>query len=181
LTRPLRGKAEIGLAVGAVVAKHFELVITDHSFAFRMRHADVEREALVERAFRILKSIDLQIRPVHLWIEPQVRADAFLCTLAYYVECHLRETWAPILFHEHDRPAAEVERPSPVASAALSSKTNRSSTKAERQKVPRRRWFGHELRSRQPPRINRPQGLCWLSTAPFSCATPLLLRVGVMP
>ena len=42
LTRPLRGKAEIGLAVGAVVdshkmGKHFELTITETSFTFRRR------------------------------------------------------------------------------------------------------------------------------------------------
>ncbi len=37
--------------------------------------------------------------------------------LAYYMEWHLREAWAPILFHEHDRPAAEAERASPVAAA----------------------------------------------------------------
>lgn len=155
LTRPLRGKAEIGLAVGAVVgahkvAKHFELTITDNSFSFCRRNATIEREARldgiyvirtsltaemmsaaeavraykdlarVERAFRSLKSIDLQIRPVHHWIEPRVRAHVFLCMLAYYVEWHLRDAWAPILFHEHDRPAAEAERASPVAAAAPS-------------------------------------------------------------
>ncbi len=155
LTRPLRGEAEIGLAVGAVVdahkmAKHFELTITDHSFGFRRRHDGIEREARldgiyvirtsvpadtmsaadavraykdlsrVERAFRTLKSVDLQIRPVHHWIEPRVRAHVFLCMLAYYVEWHLREAWAPILFHEHDRAAAEAERISPVAAAAPS-------------------------------------------------------------
>jgi len=155
LTRPLRGKAEIGLAVGAVVdnhkmAKHFELTITDHSFAFRRRHDHIESQARldgiyvirtslpaetmsaaeavraykdlarVERAFRTLKSIDLQIRPVHHWLEPRVRAHVFLCMFAYYVEWHLREVWAPILFHDHDRPSAEKERTSPVAAAAPS-------------------------------------------------------------
>src|SRR6185437_6464085 len=36
-------------------------------------------------------------------------------TLAYYVEWHLREAWAPILFHDHNRVTVEQERPSPVA------------------------------------------------------------------
>jgi Transposase DDE domain len=155
LVRPLRGKAEIGLAVGAVVdghkmAKHFELTITDSSFGFRRRNDNIEREARldgiyvirtslpaeamsaadavraykdlarVERAFRTLKSVDLQIRPVHHWVEPRVRAHVFLCTLAYYVEWHLREAWAPLLFQEHDRAAAEAERTSPVAAAVPS-------------------------------------------------------------
>ena len=58
-----------------------------------------------ERAFRALKSIDLQIRPVHHWIEPRVRAHVFLCVLAYYVECHLRQAWAPILLMSTTAPA----------------------------------------------------------------------------
>ena len=150
LVRPLRGNAEIGLAVGAVVnnhkmAKHFELTITETSFSYGRRADSIAREARldgiyvirtslpadamsaadavraykdlarVERAFRTLKSVDLQIRPVHHWIEPRVRAHVFLCMLAYYVEWHLREAWAPILFHDHDRVMAEQERPSPVA------------------------------------------------------------------
>jgi hypothetical protein len=150
LVRPLRGKAEIGLAVGAVVnnhkmAKHFELTITETSFSYGRRADSIAREARldgiyvirtslpadamtaadavraykdlarVERAFRTLKSVDLQIRPVHHWIEPRVRAHVFLCMLAYYVEWHLREAWAPILFHDHDRVTAEQERASPVA------------------------------------------------------------------
>ena len=148
--RPLRGKAEIGLAVGAVVnnhkmAKHFELTITETSFSYGRRADSIAREARldgiyvirtslpadamsaadavraykdlarVERAFRTLKSVDLQIRPVHHWIEPRVRAHVFLCMIAYYVEWHLREAWAPILFHDHDRVTAEQERASPVA------------------------------------------------------------------
>jgi hypothetical protein len=150
LVRPLRGKAEIGLAVGAVVnnhkmAKHFELTITEASFSYGRRADSIAREARldgiyvirtslpadamsaadavraykdlarVERAFRTLKSVDLQIRPVHHWIEPRVRAHVFLCMIAYYVEWHLREAWAPILFHDHDRVTAEQERASPVA------------------------------------------------------------------
>jgi hypothetical protein len=160
LTRPLRGKAEIGLAVGAVVdshkmGKHFELTITETSFTFRRRAETIAREARldgiyvirtslsaeamsaadavraykdlarVERAFRTLKSVDLQIRPVHHWIEPRVRAHVFLCMLAYYVEWHLREAWAPILFHDHDAAAAEQERTSPVAAAEPSAAARR--------------------------------------------------------
>jgi Transposase DDE domain len=123
------------------MAKHFELTITDTSFTYRRKPDSIAAEARldglyvvrtslpaeamsaqdvvgsykalsrVERAFRALKSIDLQIRPVHHWIEPRVRAHVFLCMLAYYVEWHLRRLWAPILFDEHDRPAAEASAP----------------------------------------------------------------------
>lgn len=157
---PLRGKAEIGLAVGAVIdahkmAKHFALEIGDHSFSYSRKPDSIAREATldglyvirtslpaeamsaneavraykdlarVERAFRSLKSIDLQIRPVHHWIEPRVRAHVFLCMLAYYIEWHLREAWAPILFHDHERQAAQQDRVSPVASADISDAAKR--------------------------------------------------------
>jgi hypothetical protein len=81
--------------------------------------------ARVERAFRAMKSIDPRIRPVHHWIEPRVRAHVFLCMLGYYVEWHLREAWAPILFHDHDRAAAQRERASPVAAAEISEAAKR--------------------------------------------------------
>jgi len=35
-----------------------------------------------------------------------VRAHVFLCMLAGYVEWHLRQSWAPLLFAEDDRPVA---------------------------------------------------------------------------
>ncbi|MBV8243890.1 MAG: hypothetical protein JOY75_24170 [Hyphomicrobiales bacterium] len=39
--------------------------------------------SLVERAFRCLKTVDLQIRPVYHWLAERVRAHVFLCMLAY--------------------------------------------------------------------------------------------------
>jgi hypothetical protein len=161
--KPLRGQAEIGLAAGAVIdrhkmAKHFELTVTEDSFAWRRNGAGIAREARldglyvirtnvpaaamdaaaavraykdlarVERAFRTLKGIDLQIRPVHHWLAPRVRAHVFLCMLAYYVEWHMREAWAALLFHEHDAAGAEAERNSPIQAAAVSPATQRKRT-----------------------------------------------------
>ena len=40
--------------------------------------------------------------------------------LAYYLEWHMRQSLAPILFDDHDRPAAEAERRSVVAPARRS-------------------------------------------------------------
>ncbi len=76
--------------------------------------------AQVERAFRSLKSIDLDIRPVHHRLAGRVRAHVFLCMLAYYVQWHMRRKLAPLLFEDHDRPAAAAARTSPVASAQVS-------------------------------------------------------------
>ena len=154
--RRLRGKAEIGLAVGAILdkhkmAKHFELSIGDDGFSYRRRAAAIEAEARldglyvirsslpaevmradelvagykalaqVERAFRSLKSVDLQIRPVYHWRAPRVRAHLFLCMLAYYLEWQMRQRLKPILYHDHDKAAAErrsivaAAEPSPAA------------------------------------------------------------------
>ena len=71
--------------------------------------------ARVERAFRSLKTVDLEIRPIRHWTEERVRAHVFLCMLAYHVEWHLRQNLAPLLFHDTDITAARAERPSPVA------------------------------------------------------------------
>ena len=152
---PLRGKAEIGLAVGAVIdrrkmAKHFALTITDMSFAFARKSAEIAAEAAldglyvvrtnlpaaalddaatvrsykslsrVERAIRSIKTVDLHVRPVYHWLPERVRAHVFLCMLGYYLEWHMRQRLAPMLYDDDDKEAAEALRPSVVAKAARS-------------------------------------------------------------
>jgi hypothetical protein len=70
--------------------------------------------ARVERAFRCLKTVDLDIRPIRHWTADRVRAHVFLCMLAYHVEWHLRTALAPLLFHDTDIEAAKTEKTSPV-------------------------------------------------------------------
>ena len=76
--------------------------------------------ALVERAFRSLKTVDLQIRPLYHWLSSRVRAHVFLCMLAYHVEWHLRAKLAPMLYDDDQREAAAAERTSIVAKAGRS-------------------------------------------------------------
>jgi hypothetical protein len=132
------------------VAKHFRLTISEETLSFVRDEAAIAAEAAldgfyvlrtsvpandldagaavlaykslaqVERAFRSLKSIDLDIRPVHHRLAGRVRAHVFLCMLAYYVQWHMRRKLAPLLFEDHDRPAAAAARTSPVASAQVS-------------------------------------------------------------
>jgi hypothetical protein len=153
--QPLRGAAEIGLEIGAVLdkhkmAKHFTLDITDSHFAFARKTEAIAAEAaldgiyvvrtslpaavlddattvrsykslsLVERAFRCLKTVDLQIRPIYHWLADRVRAHVFLCMLAYYLEWHMRQLLAPMLYDDADKEAAEAQRPSVVAKAERS-------------------------------------------------------------
>ena len=56
----------------------------------------------VERAFRSLKGMDLLIRPIWHHTEDHVRAHIFICMLAYYVEWHMRQALAPLLFGDEE-------------------------------------------------------------------------------
>ena len=153
--QPLTGKAEIGMAVGAVIgkhnmAKHFALEIADTTFAFARKTAAIAAEAaldglyavrtslpatalddsatvksykslaLVEHAIRSMKTVDLHVRPVYHWLPDRVRAHVFLCMLGYYLEWHMRQRLAPMLYDDDDKQAAEALRVSVVAKAQRS-------------------------------------------------------------
>ena len=64
----------------------------------------------VETAFRLLKTVDLEIRPIYHALSDRVRAHAFLCMLAYYLEWHMRRDLAPLLFAEEDPEARQSTR-----------------------------------------------------------------------
>jgi transposase len=81
--------------------------------------------AKVERAFRSIKTIDLKIRPIHHWLGRRIKGHVFLCMLAYYVEWHMRRKLAPILFDDHQKQQAELERTSIVAPAPRSAAAKR--------------------------------------------------------
>jgi transposase len=130
--------------------KHFDLAITDAAFGFTRKTAAIAAEAatdglhvvrtslseatlddaatvrsykslaLVERAFRCIKTVDLHVRPVYHWLADRVRAHVFLCMLAYYLEWHMRRCLAPVLFDDTDKDAAETQRRSVVAQAQRS-------------------------------------------------------------
>jgi len=76
-----------------------------------------KRLATVERAFRSLKSVDLHVRPIYHWAPDRVRAHVFLAMLSYYVEWHMRQALAPVLFDDEQRGGP---RSSPVAPATRS-------------------------------------------------------------
>lgn len=132
------------------MGKHFRLTITDTTFTYERDAAAIAAEAaldgiyvirtsvpaarlsgpdavrayknldVVERAFRSIKGLDLQVRPIYHHLADRVRAHVFLCCLAYYVEWHLRQALAPLLFMEEDRVAAQQERSSVVQPARRS-------------------------------------------------------------
>jgi len=132
------------------MAKHFELTITDTALSWRRKHEAIAQEAAldgiyvirtsvppsqldsaaavaaykslanVERAFRSMKTVDLQVRPVFHYNAQRVRAHVFLCMLAYYVEWHMRERLKPMLFDDEYLEEASTARASPVLKAIRS-------------------------------------------------------------
>ena len=141
------------------VAKHFQTQIADGSLQFCRDAHSIEREAAldglyvirasqsdlsaadvvrsykqltrVESAFRCLKTVDLQVRPIRHRSEQRVRAHLLLCLLAYYVEWHLRQALAELLFEDEDLAGWQARR-DPVAAAKprqeVQAKKNRRKT-----------------------------------------------------
>jgi transposase len=142
------------------VGKHFALTIQDGLFQCRRDEESIEREARldgiyvirtsesakqmsaedtvrhykglsqVERAFRCLKGVDLMVRPIRHFTEDHVKAHIFLCMLAYYVEWHMREALAPLLFDDEElqelRTTRDPVNPAKPSASARKKKTRRT-------------------------------------------------------
>jgi transposase len=149
------------------VGKHFQVVIQDDSFSYQRKQANIEKEQSldgiyvirtnvpsavfsseqavrsykslsgVERAFRSLKTMDLHVRPIHHRQPDRVRAHIFLCMLAYYLEWHMRQDLAPLLFDDEDPAAAAQQRTSVVAPAQRSpAAQNKANSKRTQEDLP---------------------------------------------
>jgi len=131
------------------MAKHFHITITDDTFTFTRNNEAIAAEAAldgiyvlrtslpkatlhrddivlrykgledVERFFRTLNS-ELDVRPIRHRLADRVRAHMFLRMLSYYISWHMKQALAPILFRDHDKPAAAAKRTNPVAAAQRS-------------------------------------------------------------
>ena len=128
------------------MAKHFEVTITETTLSFTRKTDQIEAEAaldgiyvirtsvtteqldtgkvvetyknlaVVERDFRNIKAIDLDLRPIYHHLEDRVRAHVLICMLAAYLTWHLRQAWAPLCFTDETPPP----RTDPVAPATTS-------------------------------------------------------------
>ena len=142
------------------MGKHFTLTIEDSLLRFERNQESIARETQldgiyiirtsesadglsaqdtvriykslgqVEQAFRCIKSIDLQVRPIRHRTQAHVRAHIFLCMLAYYVQWHLRKALSPVLFQDDElddarwtRDAVAKAEPSQSARAKKRTKT----------------------------------------------------------
>jgi transposase len=132
------------------MAKHFQISIAEDQFRYQRHQVHIAAEAAldgiyvvrtsvpvesasaeqtvryykelsnVERAFRSLKSVDMKVRPIYHHLADRVRAHVLLCMLAWYVEWHMRQALASILFDDHLPAAGESMRKSIVAPAQRS-------------------------------------------------------------
>ena len=137
------------------MAKHFTYTITDTGFTYARDEARITAEAAldgiyvirtnvspdvlgapdvvaaykslshVERAFRTLKSADMEVRPIYHRKDARIRAHVLVCMLAYYVVWHMRRALAPLLFADAEPAAAAARRASIVAPAVRSEATER--------------------------------------------------------
>jgi transposase len=131
------------------MAKHFDCTIDNGTFGWSRREESIQKEASldgiyvirtsepaerlssedtvrtykslaqVERAFRSLKGIDLMVRPIRHRKEDRVKAHIFLCMLAYYVQWHMLQAWAPLLFADQELPEMRKLR-DPILPATIS-------------------------------------------------------------
>jgi hypothetical protein len=116
------------------MGKHFHTTITDTTFTYRRDTARIDAEAAldgiyvlrtsvdadaldpagvvegyknlanVERDFRIIKTDDLDLRPIHHRLTDRVKAHVLICLLACYLIWHLRKAWAPMTFTDEHPP-----------------------------------------------------------------------------
>jgi hypothetical protein len=151
------------------MGKHFHTTITDTTFTYRRDQVRIDTEAEldgiyvlrtsidadtldpagivqgyknlanIERDFRIIKTDDLDLRPIHHRLDDRVKAHVLICLLACYLVWHLRKAWAPLTFTDEHPP----QRANPVAAAQRSPEAEaKASTKHDADGNPLRSFRG---------------------------------------
>jgi hypothetical protein len=137
------------------MAKHFTITITEDSLTISRNQASIDAESAldgiyvirtsvpantldpadvviayknlshVERDWRNIKVDDLDLRPIHHWLEDRVKAHVLICMLAQYLVWHLRHALAPLTYTDEAPPT----RANPVAPAQRSAAAARKSSR----------------------------------------------------
>jgi len=141
------------------MAKHFHLEITDTTLSITRDQPHIDAEAAldgiyvlrttipgeqadtagvigayknlanVEKDFKSLKAIDIDLRPVRHYREDRVRAHVFLCFLAAHLTWHLRRALAELTYTDENPPNRTDPVVPAVRSPAAQAKTStRTST-----------------------------------------------------
>jgi len=136
------------------MAKHFQLEITNTTLGWQRHQIKIDAEAAldgiyviragrtnpgmtaadlvtaykslsnVEKNFRSIKTVDLDIRPIHHYLTDRVKAHMLICMLACYLTWHLRHAWAPLTYTDEHPPT----RDNPVTAAQRSAHADRKAT-----------------------------------------------------
>jgi hypothetical protein len=136
------------------MGKHFHRTITDTTFTYQCDQDAIDAETAldgiyllrttlttdthdtaavidayknlsrVERDFRSLKTIDIDLRPIHHHLSDRVRAHVLICMLAAYLTWHLRHALRPLTFTDEN----PTTRTDPVAPAQRSPQAARKAT-----------------------------------------------------
>lgn len=137
------------------MGKHFTITMTDTSLAISRNQTSIDAEAAldgiyiirtsvttdkldaagvvvayknlshVERDWRSIKIDDLDLRPVHHWLENRVKSHVLICMLAEYLVWHLRRALAPLTYTDEQPPT----RDNPVAPAKRSTAATRKASR----------------------------------------------------
>ena len=148
----------VGKVIGRwKMGKHFKISIQGNNFRYERDMASITQEAAldgvyairsslqestaqtlvrnykrlskVEQAFRNMKSCDLQIRPIRHYKTPRVISHIFLCMLSFYVQWHMKQRLAPMLFHEDDPEGKQAANPTVLATRRSASAEQKARTK----------------------------------------------------
>lgn len=135
------------------MAKYFKLEFSDNSFIWhlddeklsidkevagiyvvRTDRLEMKKENVVakyknlcdvEKVFRSFKSPEINVRPIFHHSEDRVKAHIFICMLCGYLEKHLKEQWADLIFKD----------PAPDKSDPLKHKRTENATNKDKTKV----------------------------------------------
>src|SRR3990170_410248 len=187
-------------------AKHFELTISEGAFGYARKETAIAAEAALdglyvlrtsvpaerlpapsvvtaykslahaERAFRNLKTVELEVRPIYHYKADRVRAHLFVCLLAAYVGWHLERALAPLLFRD-EAPPVRVDPVAPAPrSAAARRKDRRQRTSDEELPVGSFRTLLRHLATLTENRIAPRGGDAAAAYTQLTLPTPLQAR-----
>jgi hypothetical protein len=89
-------RSSLGSALGGEAT--YETTVFRRMRVRRMTASEVvaSYKKLGEEAFRSLKTVQLEVRPVYHKTDDRIRSHVFLCTLAYYLQWHLKQRLEPL-------------------------------------------------------------------------------------
>lgn len=193
------------------VEKYFELEVTEEGFTYSIRSEVVKSDARmdgmyivrtslpkeemdarevvrtykslakVERGFRMMKSAEIEVRPIFHHRTDRVRAHVLLCMLALYLRRELESRLAPMLYVDEEPTPATDDLRQHDRSDRAAAKTSRH-TDAQGRPIQSMRQAMRCLASLTYNHVQMEQGITsgfWTSSHPTEVQRALLEAVGI--